>query len=200
MPLHTHLLSTAIEYLKGVGPQRGELLKKELGIYTYADLLKHYPFRYIDRTRFYKIKELNADLPAVQVIGRVLSKEILGEKQSKRLIIQLKDDTGVMELVWFQSVKWFEKNIQTGTAYLIFGKPTVFNGRISISHPEIEVYNPHAKKQGNLTLQPVYSSTEKLKQFTLDSKGIQRLQVSVLEGCMAEINENIPEYILKNIG
>ncbi len=198
--MNTNSLSTAIEYLKGVGPQRGELLKKELGIYTYADLLQHYPFRYIDRTRFYKINQLNPELPAVQVIGRVLSKTVLGEKQTKRLIIQLKDDTGVMELVWFQSVKWFEKNIQTGSVYLIFGKPTVFNGRISVSHPEIELYNPQAKKQGNLTLQPVYSSTEKLKQFTLDTKGIQRLQVAVLEQCIREIEETLPAYLLQKHG
>lgn len=194
--MNTHTLSTAIEYLKGVGPQRGEVLKKELGIFNYGDLLQHYPFRYIDRTRFYKIYELTADLPAVQVIGRVLSKEILGEKRGKRLVVQFKDDTGIMELVWFQSIKWFEKNIQIGSAYLVFGKPSVFNGRISISHPEIELYDPKAKKQGNMTLQPVYNSTEKLKQFNLDSKGIQRLQAAALEIGIHEIEETIPEYIL----
>lgn len=195
--MNSHTLSTSIEYLKGVGPQRGELLKKELGIFTYADLLQHYPFRYIDRTRFYKISELNADLPAVQIIGRVMSKAVLGEKRTKRLVLEFKDDTGLMELVWFQSIKWFEKNIQTGAVYLIFGKPSVFNGRISISHPEIEPYDPKAKKQGNLTLQPVYSSTEKLKLFNLDTKGIQRLQASLLENHLRDIAENIPSYLLE---
>jgi len=195
--LNSHTLSTSIEYLKGVGPQRGELLKKELGIFTYADLLQHYPFRYIDRTRFYKISELNADLPAVQIIGRVMSKAVLGEKRTKRMVLEFKDDTGLMELVWFQSIKWFEKNIQTGAVYLIFGKPSVFNGRISISHPEIEPYDPKAKKQGNLTLQPVYSSTEKLKLFNLDTKGIQRLQASLLENHLRDITENIPNYLLE---
>ena len=195
--MNSHTLSTSIEYLKGVGPQRGELLKKELGIFTYADLLQHYPFRYIDRTRFYKISELNADLPAVQIIGRVMSKAVLGEKRTKRMVLEFKDDTGLMELVWFQSIKWFEKNIQTGAVYLIFGKPSVFNGRISISHPEIEPYDPKAKKQGNLTLQPVYSSTEKLKLFNLDTKGIQRLQASLLENHLRDITENIPNYLLE---
>ncbi len=198
--MNTHTLSTAIEYLKGVGPQRGEVLKKELGIFSYADLLQHYPFRYIDRTRFYKINELNADLPAIQIIGRVVNKEILGEKRGKRLVVQFKDDTGLMELVWFQSIKWFEKNIQTGSAYLVFGKPNEFNGRISISHPEIELYDPKAKKQGNMTLQPVYNSTEKLKQFNLDTKGIQRLQAAALEIGIHEIEETIPAYILQHFG
>jgi len=190
-----HKLSTPIEYLKGVGPQRGELLKKELGIYTYADLLQNYPFRYIDRTQFYKVKQLNAELPHVQVLARVLSKAVVGEKRTKRLVVELKDDTGTFESVWFQSIKWFERNIQIGSVYVFFGKPTVFNGRISMSHPEIEVYNPKAKKQGNLHLQPVYSSTEKLKLATLDSKGLQRLQAAVLESCISEVEENLPEYL-----
>ncbi len=190
-----HKLSTPIEYLKGVGPQRGELLKKELGIYTYADLLQNYPFRYIDRTRFYKVNQLNAELPHVQVLARVLSKAVVGEKRTKRLVVELKDDTGTFESVWFQSIKWFERNIQIGSVYVFFGKPTVFNGRISMSHPEIEVYNPKAKKQGNLHLQPVYSSTEKLKLATLDSKGLQRLQAAVLESCISEVEENLPEYL-----
>lgn len=192
-----HTASTPIEYLKGVGPQRGELLKKELGIYTYADLLEHYPFRYIDRTRFYKINQLHADLPHVQVLARVLSKSIVGEKRSKRLVVELKDDTGTMELVWFQSIKWFEKMIQVGSVYTLFGKPSAFNGRMSMSHPEIEAYNPHAKKQGNLRLQPVYSSTEKLKLANLDSKGIQRLQVVALETCLKEIEESLPDHLIK---
>jgi ATP-dependent DNA helicase RecG len=190
-----HKLSTPIEYLKGVGPQRGELLKKELGIYTYADLLQNYPFRYIDRTQFYKVKQLNAELHHVQVLARVLSKAVVGEKRTKRLVVELKDDTGTFESVWFQSIKWFERNIQIGSVYVFFGKPTVFNGRISMSHPEIEVYNPKAKKQGNLHLQPVYSSTEKLKLATLDSKGLQRLQAAVLESCISEVEENLPEYL-----
>jgi ATP-dependent DNA helicase RecG len=192
-----HKLSTPIEYLKGVGPQRGELLKKELGIYTYADLLQNYPFRYIDRTRFYKVNQLKAELPHVQVLARVLSKAVVGEKRTKRLVVELKDDTGTFESVWFQSIKWFERNIQIGSVYVFFGKPIVFNGRISMSHPEIELYNPKAKKQGNLHLQPVYSSTEKLKLATLDSKGLQRLQAAVLESCIPEVEENLPEYLKK---
>jgi ATP-dependent DNA helicase RecG len=196
--LAAQILKTPIEYLKGVGPQKAEVLKKELGIFTYGDLLQHYPFRYIDRTRFYKIKELNGELPAVQVIARVISKEIIGEKRGRRLIAQVKDDTGVLELVWFQGISWVERHLKTGAAYNIFGKPSVFNSRLSISHPEMELYNLQDKKQGNPTLQPVYSSTEKLKQYFLDSKGIQRIQEGLLETALTEIPETLPLYVLQN--
>ncbi len=192
-----HSLSTPVEYLKGVGPQRAEVLKKELSIFTFQDLINHYPFRYVDRTKFYKIKELNPDLPSVQFIGRLISKEIVGEKQSRRLVAKLRDDTGIVELVWFQGIRWVEKVLQPNAAFIVFGKPTEFNGKISMSHPEIELYNPNLKKLGNLTLQPVYSSTEKLKQFSLDTKGIQRIQSAALETVLYEIEETLPEYLLQ---
>ncbi|WP_207428456.1 ATP-dependent DNA helicase RecG [Pedobacter sp. SYSU D00535] len=191
-----HSLQTPIEYLKGVGPQRGDLLKKELSIFTYQDLIQHFPFRYVDRTKFYKVKDIHPDLAAVQIIGRVVSKEIVGEKRSKRLVVTLKDDTGLLELVWFQGVQWLDKAIQPGSVYIAFGKANEFNGRFSIPHPEIELYNPSAKKLGNLTLQPVYSSTEKLKQYSLDTKGLQRLQAAALEQILKDIDETIPAYIL----
>lgn len=189
-------LHTPIEYLKGVGPQRASVLKKELEIFTYQDLLQHYPFRYIDRTRFYKVRELNPDLAHVQILGRVISKETIGDKFKKRLVAQLKDETGILELVWFQRVSGIEKTLVDGSVYVVFGKPTLFNGRISISHPEIELYQPGAPKQGNLTLQPVYNSTEKLKQFSLDTKGIQRLQSHLLETIGRDFEETLPENIL----
>lgn len=189
-------LRTPIAYLKGVGPQRADILQKELGVYTYKNLLEHYPYRYIDRTKFYKIRELHPDLPSAQVIGRVVSKNIIGEKRGRRLVVQFRDDTGSMELVWFQGVTWIDKMIQPGSVLIIFGKPTEFNGKISVSHPELEIYEPKARKAGNLTLQPVYSSTEKLKQFSLDTKGLQRLQSSLLETILKTIEETLPEYIL----
>lgn len=190
-------LITPIEYLKGVGQHKAELLKKELSIFTFQDLLQHYPFRYIDRTRFYKIREVNGSLPLIQIIGRVVSKEIVGEKQARRLVVQLRDDTGIMELVWFRALKWIDRILHPGLAIVVFGKPTDFNGKISISHPEVEVYNPAAKKLGNLSLQPVYNSTEKLKQNHLDSKGIQKLLESLTDLSASLIRETIPEYVLK---
>jgi ATP-dependent DNA helicase RecG len=189
-------LDTTIEFLKGVGPKRAEILQKELGIYTYADLLGWYPFRYIDRTRFYKINELDADLPYVQILGRITGKETIGEKHKKRIVARLTDETGTIELVWFQSLKWVDENVMRGKVYIAFGKPTVFNGSYSISHPEMESYPRPATLTGNLTLQPVYNSTEKLKKFSLDSKGIQKMQALVIEQCLQEIRETIPAYIL----
>lgn len=191
------ILKTPVEYLKGIGSQRAEILKKDLGIFTYNDLLHHYPFRYIDRTRFYKIKELDPELPAVQILGRIISKETLGEKHTKRLIARFKDDTGSIELVWFQSIRWIDKIIQPGSVYIIFGKPTVFNGHFSISHPELEFYQPNAENKGDLTLQPVYSSTEKLKQFNLGSRGLQRALAALIDQVIRQVEENLPDYILK---
>lgn len=190
-------LDTPLVYLKGVGPRRAELLQKELGMYTYGQLLYHYPFRYIDRTRFYKISELNPDMPLVQVVGRIISKEVIGDKHKKRLVAKFADETGaVMELVWFQSIKWVEDHVIRGSAYIAFGKPTFFNGSFSISHPELENYPRPPGITGNLTLQPIYNSTEKLKKNFLDSKGLQKLIYHIIELHINEVRETLPAHIL----
>jgi ATP-dependent DNA helicase RecG len=194
--LNRQIFQTPVEYLKGVGVTRADVLKKELEIFTYEDLLRHFPYKYIDRTRFYKIREIDPELPYVQVLARITQKEIIGEKHTKRLAAQAKDETGIIELVWFQGAKWVEKYLVVGKVYVLFGKPTIFNGRPQMAHPEMELYMPVALKQkGNLTLQPAYSSTEKLKQFSLDSKGIQKLTATLLEQYATEIDENLPAYI-----
>lgn len=190
------ILNTPIAYLKGVGPQKADVLKKELDIHTYNDLLQHFPFRYIDRTKFYKISELHGDISLVQTIGRVVSKGIIGEKRSRRLSVVLKDDTGILELVWFQGISWVDKNLQPGQVFIVFGKPNEFNGKLSMAHPELEIYDPKARKYGNLTLQPVYSSTEKLKQFFLDTRGIQRLVWTLIEIAAKDLKETLPDYLL----
>ena len=190
------IFNTPVAYLRGVGPQKAEVLKKELGVQTYLDLLLHYPFRYIDRTRFYKIRELHGDLPFVQLIGRVISKGIIGEKRSRRLSVALKDETGVLELVWFQGISWIDKIVQPGQVFIVFGKPNEFNGKISVPHPELEMYDPKAKRQGNLQLQPVYSSTEKLKRFFLDTRGIQRLVWTLIDTTFKDLQETLPAYLL----
>lgn len=190
-------LDTGVEFLKGVGPKRAEILQKELGIYTCEQLLSHYPFRYIDRTRFYKISELTNDLPYVQILGRITGKEQVGEKQKRRIVARLTDETGSMELVWFQNLKWVEDHIFRGNVYIIFGKPSLFNGTFSISHPEIESYPRQLTVTGNLTLQPVYHTTEKLKKFLLDSRGIQKLQLTIIDQFISQVRETIPVYILE---
>lgn len=195
--MNPQIFQTPIAYLKGVGATRAEVLKNELGIATFEDLLRHFPYKHIDRTRFYKIREIDADLPYVQVLARVTHIEMAGDKRTKRLVVQAKDDTGIIELVWFQGIKWIEKYLSVGKVYILFGKPGLFNGKPQMAHPEMELYSPEALKQkGNITLQPAYSSTEKLKQFALDSKGILKLTAALLEQHSAEIQENLPLYIL----
>lgn len=193
--MYADSLTSPIEYLKGVGPRRAELLKKELGIYSYDQLLQYFPFRYIDRTRFYKINELNHELPLVQIVGRITDKQTIGEKHKKRIVAKLTDETGTVELVWFQSLKWVDENVMRGKVYIAFGKPSVFNGTFSISHPELENYPRPATLTGNLTLQPIYNSTEKLKKQFLDSKGIQKLLAQIIQEHLKEVRETLPKYI-----
>jgi len=195
--LNSQAFQTPIEYLKGVGLSRADVLKKELQIFNFGDLLRHFPYKYIDRTRFYKIKDIQPEMPYVQVLARLTHKEIIGEKHTKRLVVQANDETGVIELVWFQSVKWIEKNLVTGKVYVLFGKPGFFNGKAQMAHPEMELYSAEVQqRKGNLTLQPAYNSTEKLKQFTLDSKALQKLIAGLLEQQYKDIHENLPLYII----
>jgi ATP-dependent DNA helicase RecG len=195
--LNNQQFQTPIEYLKGVGLSRAEVLKKELQIFNFEDLLKHFPYKYIDRTRFYKVKDIQPDMPYVQVLVRITHKEIIGEEHTKRLVAQAKDDTGIIELVWFQGIKWVEKALIPGKVYVIFGRPGFFNSKAQMAHPEMELYSPIAIKQkGNLTLQPAYNSTKKLEQFTLDSNGLSKLIAGLLEQHAKDIHENLPAYII----
>lgn len=190
------IFNTPIEYLKGVGPQRAEILKKETGVFTYKDLLYYYPFRHIDKTRFYKITEVDVNSPYVQILVRLKSFEIIGEKQTKRLVARAVDDTGEIELVWFKGLKWMEKILRVNQLYILFAKPSFFNGKLQMAHPELEVFSKETQEKGNLSLQPVYSSTEKLKQFSLDSKGLQKLVANLLDVVAGEIKEVLPDYVL----
>jgi len=195
--LNSQVFQTPIEYLKGVGASRAGVLKKELQISSFNDLLHHFPYKYIDRTRFYKIKDIQPDLPYVQVVARITHIELAEAKHTRRLVAQAQDDTGVIELVWFQGIRWIEKTIVVGKAYVLFGKPGFFNGKAQMAHPEMEPYSTETlQRKGNLTLQPAYSATEKLKQYSLDSKGIQKLVAVLLEQHLKDIPETLPLYII----
>lgn len=191
-------LETPIAYLKGVGIHRSELLSKELGISSFRDLLYFFPFRYIDRTEFFKINEISPNVGAVQVLGRLVKLSTVGEGRKRRLRGLLKDETGTMELVWFQGVRWLEKSLSVGMVYIVFGKPTSFNNQLSISHPEMESYQKKKSAVGNPYLQPVYSSTEKLKKGFLDSKGIRQLVMNLLASLDSLVQESLPSYILND--
>jgi ATP-dependent DNA helicase RecG len=167
-------LDTPIEYVKGVGPQRAEILKKELRIFHFGELLSHYPFRYVDRTKFYKVNEVHEDLPHVQLRGKIVNIQTLGTARQKRLVAIFKDETGAIELVWFQGLKWISSSIKTNVEYVVFGKPARFKSSYSISHPEIEPASEENTTLAN-ALHPVYHTSEKMKTFSLDTKGVSRL-------------------------
>lgn len=186
---------TSIEFLKGVGPQRAALLQKELGISTFGDLLQHFPFRYEDRTRFYKIREVTEDMPVVQIKGTVMRMDLAGHGFKKRLVAQLKDETGSMELVWFQGIRWIAQKIGPGVEYVVFGKPARYGRTISIAHPEMESVSEWGQKTG--MLQPVYPLTEKLRSRHIDSRLISRLEQEVLKNALPHIRENLPESLLR---
>ncbi len=191
----SQFFSKSLTYLKGVGPQRAELLQSELGLSTYADLLQYYPFRYEDRTRFFKVSELTESMTHVQVVGYIRRFELVGFKRRQRLKAIFVDDTGELELIWFQGVKWVQQRLKVGVQYIIFGKPTRYGQNWNIAHPEVE---PATEKTlGGVSLQPVYNTTEKLKKKFLESKAISKMQKMLLMECMNHINDPLPEYLLK---
>jgi ATP-dependent DNA helicase RecG len=188
-------LDTGIEYLKGVGPQRADTLRNELGIFTLRDLLLHFPFRYIDKTKFHKIRELSAEGELVQLKGILRRLETLGEGRAKRLSATLRDETGALELVWFQSISWMEKNLMVGKEYIVFGRLSEFNGKFNISHPEIEEAAEAAETPR--TFDPVYSTTDKLVQKGLDPRGLRRLLRTLLDLLSADmVSETLPEHLV----
>ncbi|CAN5627008.1 ATP-dependent DNA helicase RecG [soil metagenome] len=189
-------LDTSVEYLKGVGPARADVLRSELGIYSFNDLLHHFPFRYTDRSKFFKVNELNEDLPYIQLRGKLTSITAHGAKRITRLNAIFSDGSGQMDLVWFQGVKWMADNLKPGIEYIVFGKPTIFNGRFNIAHPEIEEA-AKADAQTGPTLTGVYTTTEKCRQRSLDSKGILKLQKTLLSGLPHRIPEVLPDYVLQ---
>ncbi len=194
------ILSSPIEYLKGVGPQRADLLKKELNIFTFNDLLHHFPFRHIDRTLVNSISEINNTTDDVQVKGTLLQVEIIGERRAKRLVAQLKDDTGFLELTWFQGLNWVQKSLQVGGQYLVYGKVSFFQSRPQIVHPEMELVAAD-KKSENAFLEPIYATTEKLRSRTLNGRQIGKLTLELLK-LMNEkiIPENLPDDLLHQLG
>ena len=195
-----NLLQTPIEYLKGIGPSRGELLRKELQIFKYADLLHFFPNRYIDRTRYYKINELlhngigsNAE---IQIIGKIIHlKTIEFGKSQKRLSATFADDTGNLELLWFQGIKWIKEALKINEVYVVFGKINEFNSKFSMVHPEMELIEEH-KKSLRTALQPVYPSTEKLGQRGVTNKVINKAIQQLFFEIKSDFVETMPDKLL----
>lgn len=197
--MSNNLLHTPIEYLKGVGPNRGELLRKELGIHQYGDLINFYPNRYIDRTRYYKINELQNNAAEVQIIGKIIHiKTVEFGKNQKRLVATFVDDTGQMELVWFQGHKWIRESLQLNAVVVIFGKCTAFGNTFNMAHPEIELLSEHEQNLRS-AMQPVYPSTEKLTNRGISNRVINKLMQQLFLETQALFTETLPDYLIDEL-
>ena len=189
---------TPIEYLKGIGPQRAEVLKSELGLFTFRDLLTHYPFRYVDRTKFQNINEISEDMPYVQLRGIIESITTVGAKRGQRLVASFRDNTGTIELVWFQGHKWMADKLKTQTEYIVFGKPALFGRKFNLAHPEIELAST-VDMNLKSAFQSVYSSTEKTKSKGFDSEGLRRLMRQLVSQITpSTIEENLSDELLSD--
>ncbi|WP_417352106.1 ATP-dependent DNA helicase RecG [Flavobacterium alkalisoli] len=193
-----NLLETPIEYLKGVGPARGELLRKELGIHKYGDLINLYPNRYIDRTRYYRINELQNSNSEVQIVGKVVNIKTVEQKRGKRLVATFTDNTGQMELVWFQGHKWIRENIKINVPYVIFGKVSSFNGVFNMAHPEMELLTEHEQSLRS-AMQPIYPSTEKLTQRGITNKVVNKIMQQLFIETQALFKETLPANLIQEL-
>ena len=189
-----NILQQDIQYLAGVGPQRKKMLREELGIETFGDLLECYPYKYVDRSKVYTIRELTGDMPFVQVVGRILSFEKFEMGPRKvRVVAHFTDGTGIMDLVWFNYGKTAMTKYKIGTEYVVFGKPTVFNNRIQIGHPDMD----EASKVDTsaMSMQPYYNTTEKMKKIGLNSRAMERLTKTLLASLKEPLSETLPDFI-----
>ena len=173
-----------IKYLPGVGPQRASLLAKELNIVSFKDLLYYFPYKYVDRSRIYTIREIDGNMPYIQLRGKFLSFETLGEGRQRRLVGHFSDGTGVMDAVWFQGLKFVMGKIKAGVEYIIFGKPTVFGGRINVAHPDVD--EADELTVGNMGLQPYYNTTEKMKRMLINSHAVEKLMRNLFQAIQRE--------------
>lgn len=193
----TDLAKLDIKYLPGVGPKRADLLNKELKIHTYLDLLHYYPYKYIDRSKTYKISEIDGSMPYIQLRGRIVSYNTHGEGARRRLTALFSDGTGVIELVWFKGIRYITERYKPGTEYTLFGRPTLFNGKFNIAHPELD---PIDDRIDNTTgLQGYYNTTEKMKNAFLNSKALQKMVYTLLTSIQAPLPETLPAPVIAHM-
>jgi len=192
------ILDQDIKFLTGVGPRRSEILSKELGISTYGDLLEYYPYKYVDRSRLYHISELSADMPFVQLKGRILSFEEFEQgRRKKRIVAHFTDGHGVCDLVWFNGSKYIYQQYQTNKEYIVFGKPGIFNGRFQLSHPDID--DADKLQLSEMGMQPYYVTTEKMKNSGLNSRAIEKLVRTLLTKLTKPLPETLPPFITERL-
>lgn len=193
------ILKTPIEYLKGVGPKRAEVFRKEFNIDNFDDLLHYYPYRHIDKSHIYQVADIVEDGSYIQLRGRISNVQVLGQQRAKRLSAQFSDATGSIDLVWFNGIKWVQDMIQSKREFIIFGKPTLFNGRWNITHPEM--IDPNAPNDSPVPMhfQPLYNTSELAKKKTLDSKAVSKVIANLLPIVYPIIPETLPDDMLKNL-
>ncbi len=193
------ILDNEVKFVAGVGEARAKLLERELGIRTVGDLLSHYPFRYIDRTKTYRIGEITEEVSLVQFRARVTGTAYAGAGRKRRFTVFVSDPTGSAELVWFQGIKWIEKRIETGREYLVFGRPSFFRGELSLVHPEVETMEQALSRKAESTMQGIYSTTEKLS-GVLGTKGFHRIVCNAWELVRNRLGEPLPEALRQRYG
>ena len=194
----TSFAETPIEFLKGVGPARADLLKAELQIFTFGELLTFFPFRYVDRSKFYRIADINSDSSYIQLKAILVRTQTIGTPRHQRLVATVRDESGEIDLVWFQGIKWVSEMLTPRQEYVVFGKPGLFNGRWNMSHPELEILPVEPVPLSEI-IRPVYNSTEKLKLKGLESRGIGKLVKALILHDKFAISENLTPEILQNL-
>ena len=192
------MLEQEIKFLPGVGPKRAAILTQELKITTVAELLYYFPYKYIDRTKFYKIREINETLPFIQIQGMITSLELLGEGRAQRMVANFYDGENHMELVWFRGIKFVKSTLKLKFPYIVFGKPTEFNGKWKLVHPELEEVGAETEKKDGY-IQPFYNTTEKMKSSFLVSKSMLKFQHTALQLCKGKITETIPAWLIDQL-
>ncbi len=193
--MSTDILQTPIDYLTGVGPTRAELLRKELGIHTYQDLIHLFPNRYIDKTQYYKVSQLQRNTAEVQIIGKIVHLKTIAQKKGKRLVAKFVDDTGSIELVWFKGQKWIQENLQLNTPYVIFGKTNYYNG-FSMPHPEMELLSKH-QSGFQIGMQPIYPSTERLSNRGITNRGISKMMQQLFLLLKGKFHETLSDDMIQ---
>lgn len=188
------LTTRDIKYLSGVGPQKAAALNKELEIYSLHDLLYYFPYKYVDRSRIYYIHEIDGNMPYIQLKGKILGFETFGEGRQRRLLAHFSDGTGVVDLVWFQGIKYVTNKYKLHEEYIVFGKPTVFNGRINVAHPDID--SPADLKLSSMGLQPYYNTTEKMKRSFLNSHAIEKMMATVIGQIQEPLSETLSPKLI----
>lgn len=198
--MYTSALDSDIQFLRGVGPRRAKLLKDELGVSTVAELLRVYPTRYVDRSSVMRIADVRSDAAYVQILGEVLSADMSGQARKQRLSVEVGDGSGTMELVFFKGIKYIAEKLKVGSTFLFYGKPSVFNGKVNMVHPEIDYPPASGAKDFVGTLTGVYPSTEKLKNSGVTGKVMNKLMATALDAALRDVAETLPDYVLREKG